>query len=509
MAKINIDKNFEILNNLVATNDSLTGPEKTSITQNNEVIKILLERLEKRRLGRKSSEKSERKKEKGKKGKGNEGVERNQLPSRRYPDAMVVEKEVKHEGSRACPCCGEKMVDSGMREVSELLEVIPKKYIIVRESREKLRCRKCHGGMVTTPAPARILPGSSYGDSFIMDVTLSKYADLIPMERYASMAADMGFDGLPPNSLIGLTHHLANFLIAVYEKISGEVKRARVIHGDETTHRMLERGGGKQWYLWGFSSRSASYFTIRNTRGGEVAEEFLRDCAAVALVSDAYTGYGSAIRKVNVSREERGEEKLRKVFCNAHARRKFTDMMRTPDYNDEKMEKYREDVESVPRIYKKIYRLEKWGYREGWDKVKFRKGMVKYFEKIRDICGNLKEGYSPRSEMGTAANYFLKHYDGLTECIENPEVPLDNNHQERELRKPVVGRKTWYGTHSKRGADTAAIHFSIVGSCKLNGVSTREYLAFVVGEIHAKREPPTPWEYARLKRQSENPPDTG
>ena len=213
MAKINVDKNFEILDNLLATNGSLTEPEKKSITENNEVIKILLERLGKRRLGRKSTEKSDRKKgEKKKKGKGNEGVGRNQLPSRRYPDAIVVEKEVNFEGSRACPCCGEEMVDSGMREVSESLEVIPKKYIIVRESREKLRCGKCHGGMATAPAPARILPGSSYGDSLIMDVVLSKYADLIPMERYAGMAADMGFGGLPPNSLIGpgVTHLISN-----------------------------------------------------------------------------------------------------------------------------------------------------------------------------------------------------------------------------------------------------------------------------------------------------------
>ena len=55
MAKINVDKNFEILDRLVATNGSLTEPEKKSITENNEVIRILLDRLAKRRLGRKST----------------------------------------------------------------------------------------------------------------------------------------------------------------------------------------------------------------------------------------------------------------------------------------------------------------------------------------------------------------------------------------------------------------------------------------------------------------------
>ena len=49
-------------------------------------------------------------------------------------------------------------------------------------------------------------------------------------------------------------------------------------------------------------------------------------------------------------------------------------------------------------------------------------------------------------------SYFLENYDGLTLFLKNPSLPIDNNQQERLLRNPVVGRKTWYGTHSKRGA---------------------------------------------------------
>ena len=46
----------------------------------------------------------------------------------------------------------------------------------------------------------------------------------------------------------------------------------------------------------------------------------------------------------------------------------------------------------------------------------------------------------------------------------SPRLPIDNNPQERLLRNPVIGRKTWYGTHSKLGAETAAILFSLVES---------------------------------------------
>ena len=508
MAKINVDRNREVLENLVASNDTLSDAEKTSIEENNEVIKILLERLGKKKLGRKKSEKNPRKKNGGKeKGKNNEGVKRKQLPSERYPDAMVVEKEVLAEPRPACPCCGERMVDSGLREVSESLSVIPKKYIIVRELREKSRCRKCHGGMATVPAAARIVPGSSYGDDFVLDVTASKYGDLIPVERYAQMAADSGLEDLPANSLIGLTHHLANFFKPLYGKIVGEVEAAEVVYGDETPHRMLERGGGKQWYLWGFSSDKASFFAIRNTRAGAVAAMFLKGCSARALVSDAYSGYAKAIREVNLYRKEKEMEEMESVMCNTHARRKYTDLRGTPDYDE--LEGFRKEVEYVPKLYGKIYRLERWGCKEGFDKAKFRKGMGKYFEMIREYCKKVKEEYSPKSGMAKAAGYILNHYEGLTICVDDPGVPLDNNHEEREMRRPVVGRKTWYGTHSKRGADTTAVHFTIAQSCRLNGVNYREYMAFVVGEIHAKKDPPTPYEYARMKEEEKGPPSTG
>lgn len=41
-----------------------------------------------------------------------------------------------------------------------------------------------------------------------------------------------------------------------------------------------------------------------------------------------------------------------------------------------------------------------------------------------------------------ALNYFLNHYEGLTACTTNIDLPLDNNHSEREVRPAVVGRKT-------------------------------------------------------------------
>jgi hypothetical protein len=67
------------------------------------------------------------------------------------------------------------------------------------------------------------------------------------------------------------------------------------------------------------------------------------------------------------------------------------------------------------------------------------------------------------------------------------------------MRNPVIGRKTCYGTHSKKGAETNAVLFSLVESWKLNKVNPRDYFRDIVHAIHEKREIFTPDECLRMK----------
>src|SRR3990172_4493107 len=125
-------------------------------------------------------------------------------PSERYPYLPIREQCVIQDPAPSCPCCRKKMTPSGMTEDSEQLTVIPKKYEILRQMRMKYRC-SCQGAVLTVPSPPRIIPGSSYSDEMILDVALSKYCDLLPIERYVSIAARKGVQGGPPQSLLELT----------------------------------------------------------------------------------------------------------------------------------------------------------------------------------------------------------------------------------------------------------------------------------------------------------------
>jgi transposase len=208
-------------------------------------------------------------------------------PSQRYPNIAVREVVIAMDPAPSCNNCGKMMSDSGMSEDSEQLTVIPKKYEVLRQRRVKYRCQ-CQSCIQTAPAPARILPGSSYSDEMILDVVLSKYCDLIPMERYAAMAARSGLMDLPPHSLIEVTHGFADFVLGSYELMKEGALKSRVLNADETPHRMLEGSEKKSWYLWGFSTPQLCFFECHDTRSGDVASDVLLNSECEILVTDVY-----------------------------------------------------------------------------------------------------------------------------------------------------------------------------------------------------------------------------
>lgn len=407
------------------------------------------------------------------------------LPSERYPDAPLIEEDITFKDTPACGCCGETLSDSGMTEDREFITKIPAQFFVVRQKRHKYRCGKCHGDLVTAPATPQIKPGSAFSDAMIVDVAVSKFCDLIPIDRQVRIAERLGFSGLPPQSLIETTHYLADFLAPVYDKLKAETMASRVLAADETPHRMLEGDKTKNWYFWGFSGHKSAYFEAHPTRSGDIAAKFIEPSQACVLISDVYSGYKKATREANEVRRQNGRPLIRTSYCNAHARRKFKEAERFPAERDYFL-----------RQYQRIYSLESQARDpdkppEGlMDRLRDNRAQMRpIFDEMKAQALSWLTSFSSKSSIVRAMSYFLNNYDAfvLFTSPDHPDVAIDNNAQERLLRNPVIGRKTWYGTHSKQGAKTTAVLFSVMESCKLNRVNPRDYLKAVTAEIHAGR----------------------
>jgi transposase len=416
------------------------------------------------------------------------------LPSQRYPHLAIEVEDVDFKNNPKCTCCGAETLDTGLFEVSESLALDPREFFVRRTRRKKYRCGKCHGSIVTTPAVPRITPGGSYSDELIIDVAMSKYCDLVPIERYVAIAGREGVKDLPQNSLIETTHQLAALVKPVVDKIlDKEIKSSCVLHVDDTRHRMLKKPD-EAHYLWGFSSQIASYFEVHDTRSGEVISDLLKTSRCEYLVSDAFSGNNKSITDINEYRSSNNLNLIEQVYCNAHARRKFKEAR-----------EHLIDAQAYIDLYKKIYYLEEQARGKPPNEVLEIRGQMHIsFENIKTLCLENINKYSLKSKMVEAMRYFIKNYDLLTKFLKNPILPIDNNPQERLLRNPVIGRKTWFGTQSDRGSKTNAILFTIVESCKINKLSPREYLKNLVISLLHNNEIITPNEFKKLKDLKKN-----
>ena len=89
----------------------------------------------------------------------------------------------------------------------------------------------------------------------------------------------------------------------------------------------------------------------------------------------------------------------------------------------------------------------------------------------------------PKGLMAKAITYALNQWEALNHYVENPMLDIDNNISERALRMVVIGRKNYMFAGSEAGAWRAAIIYSLVASCKVNGIDPFAYFRDVLEKV--------------------------
>ena len=82
----------------------------------------------------------------------------------------------------------------------------------------------------------------------------------------------------------------------------------------------------------------------------------------------------------------------------------------------------------------------------------------------------------PKSPMGVAVGYALGNRAALTRYTEAGFLQIDNNASERALRAVAVGRKNYLFAGSDAGGRSAAVLYSVVGTCRRLGLDPFAYL---------------------------------
>ena len=389
-------------------------------------------------------------------------------------------REVLHElpsVEKACPACGGDVAPMGEQyEESEEITLVRRSYEIIKHRRRKYRC-SCNGAVVTAPAPPRLVPGGRYSTEFAVEVAADKYVNHLPMDRQRKMMAREGLVIDTP-TLWDQVSAVATALKPVHEALRLRIVRGPFAHADETRWMLIESPHADRYQAWGMAGPDAVFYKILPSRSAEAARQVLDGFRGVLMV-DGYSAYETIARA--------GPE-ISLAHCWAHARRKLIGIELL--YPAE----CKEGIDLIRQLYE-IERQVPFRVNASADELAtdLERRAALRAEQSRPVtaamlawAGQLRE--TKGSALRQAVEYMTKRWTGLTRFLDDPRVPLDNNHLERAIRPIALGRKNHCGSHSQWGCDAAAILYSLVETAKLCEVDPRAYL---LAAVRASLEAPS------------------
>jgi hypothetical protein len=99
----------------------------------------------------------------------------------------------------------------------------------------------------------------------------------------------------------------------------------------------------------------------------------------------------------------------------------------------------------------------------------------------------------PNSRLGKAFAYLKNHWQGLTNFLLVPGIPLDNNATEREIKPAQRHRKNSLFYKTETGAAIGDVLMSVIRTCVANQVDPVGYLTAIATHASKARDAPEAW----------------
>lgn len=378
---------------------------------------------------------------------------------------------------KVCPCCDHQRRRIG-EEITEELALQPAKFWVRAYIRPKYACPTCEeGGVVTAPAPARIIPKGLFGPEVLAQLQVSKYEDHIPLHRQLKIFRRKGVV-LSESTVNAAVLHSAEKLHPLVDLLKPHVVAGERLFTDDTPIVLKGNTAGerRQARLWvyirqGEEAPAATFFEFTPSRSRDGPLGVLGDFQGY-LQADAYPGYDGLYASGRVV----------EVACWDHCRRYFEKAA--------KLHKKSGRAHVALTYIRKLYLIER--------EIKDKSPEDRFWARRRQSLPVLRAfkhwldpqvgEVSTKSLFGEALTYVLNQWQALVEYVNHGLLEISNATAENALRPVAVSRKNWLFAGSERGGHTAAILFSLMATCKQNRVNPWQWLTHVF-EVLPTTEP--------------------
>lgn len=347
----------------------------------------------------------------------------------------------------ACGKCKQPLRGDDPAPVRRQVTEIPELVALVREYRiHTVECPCGHHTRAEVPPEAQ----GCFGPRLSALVSLLSGGYRISKRNIQELLRDILGVDLALGSVSKLEARTSEILAATHEEVLAHVRSSSYVTMDETS---WTEDRSKAW-LWVASTSDAAYYRIEPERSSDVVTEIL------GPDFDGIVGNDRARAYLILDPEHRqicwfhlGRNFQTKIELGGDAAR-FGEQMRaferrmwkaqhgyiageiTPESYERRMKMLRGEVQRA---------LEQWIHHDG--------------DGVGGMCKNL-----------------LELEPAMWTFVSNPDVEPTNNRAERDIRHPVVWRRSSFGTDSPTGSRFVERVLSVVQTCKRQGRRAFEYL---------------------------------
>jgi transposase len=377
---------------------------------------------------------------------------------------------------RVCPCgCGAPAKTIGFDE-SWRLEWIPGRLVRHHNLVEKVVFPDhAEGtGTVVTAEPARTyaLARAMCGDRLLAQLIADKYLDHLPLYRLEQRFG-RGDVALARSTMCTWLMNAADLLRQIWKRLVLEVRQGVWLRADAASMPVMDRerrkGQVHLGHMWAYGNYETVVFKYTADKKATTVADMLEGFAGVLLV-DGASDFNLVCSSDDVVR----------AGCWAHARRKLYEALSSePTLAMKGLKSIRQLFVAERTVM--VAPIE--------DRVALRAELCEpVLAGIRAWVDEELAKTVPRSPMHAALRYIDNQWDRLRVFLQQAEIACHNNDSERDLRRPVKGKRNYLFAGSPRGAEAAAIYYSLLGTCLLQGIDPLRYLREIFGRLD---EPPS------------------
>jgi len=237
---------------------------------------------------------------------------------------------------------------------------------------------------------------------------------------------------------------LADLARPTYDLLLDALRRAEVVHADETGWRI---GRANAW-LWVFSSKHATIYAIRHSRGRDVPQEILGPNFDGYLIVDGAKAY-------EVLSYEKGQ-------CNGHLLRRLKNLKQTVGKREQQF------LHELTTLLQDAIKLAQ--ERDQYTPADFNRRAKKIDDRLEDwLLDRYGRYQSLSTELKRLAKHVANHRDEWLLFLRDPAVPPTNNHAEQLLRPAVITRKVGGCNKNLWGSLVHSVLSSIMVTCHRQG----------------------------------------